>query len=98
VKVRYGSYSCKQTRREHTCSTLIGDRLRPIGLGAAYSETGKRGSEAGRVPRGTDLCHFTALSPCCSTSAKRLHASIHDTHDPFANAVVRSAMPASLSA
>jgi len=61
VKVRYGSYSCKQTRREHTCSTLIGDRLRPIGLGAAYSETGKRGSEAGRVPRSTDLCHFTAF-------------------------------------
>ncbi len=60
MKVRYGSYSCKQTRREHTYSTLIGDRLRPIGLGAAYSETGKRGSEAGRVPRGTDLCHYIA--------------------------------------
>ncbi len=38
-------------------STLPVDRTGAIGLGAAYSVTGKRGSEAGRVPRGTDLCH-----------------------------------------
>ena len=29
-------------------------------LGAVYGESRTHGAEAGRVPRGTDLCHFIA--------------------------------------
>ncbi len=33
---------------------------------------------------------FTALSPCCSTSAKRLHAGVHETDNASVSVVFRS--------
>jgi len=40
---------------------------------------------------------LTALSPCCSTSAKGFHAEVYDLDDASANVMVRSAVPAIVS-
>ncbi len=49
-------------------------------------------------PQRAAVCAGVREGMSCTGSAKRLHADVHDTDDASANAVVRSAVPATLSA